>query len=817
MHDLLVYINKLSIILAPVFYKLLFLSITGTIVGGIIFIIRKVFDKKIPPIWKYIMWAVVALSLITPFRFNSSLSLTQNISDIENVSFREEYDIIKSEEFLYNQGQNIDIEKSEQLKNEADNLFYKSLIFDVLIPLVWFAGMIFALLFLFINKLYLSYKIKLNSTKTNDFDNILNICKSKLGINSDIGIIYQDYVDSPALIGLIQPKILLPKYASNMSDESLYYVILHELGHYKRKDMVINYILLAIQSIHWFNPLVWLIFKFIREDMEIMNDSYVLEKIGTEHSKGYSKSLVEVLGLSHNISFIPKLLCMTDGKKNVERRISMIKLGESFKKHRIIVAVCCLAIICLVGGLFLSHKTNDTQKNLKVMWENRTEYVGKNSNVGNIIYSQKFPENIIVENFELGTNQPPYSIKINTKTDTETLNLYSDSLNQSKFSEISFVIFSLVENVEQITFSVDDGRTPFDLTFYRDQADDILGYNCFDRTETFDDFNTTYNDIVNKVNAHYESLNEKANGQMSSSEKAIDDLIKSITKTDEAIKFTIPESYDSPKDWNIIISGRKEFPDGMSMSEHLFEEENSEHKWEKGKEYSIALENQNFTDLSMDIYLQDETVQTIDLLNLTNNDEKNSHSNSDYKYLTFPAYKESNTENLPYIDEINNTPKFDVVMSNIPDSWEFKTSNNGEKNIPSGEFYTPVYIYENDKLIGYIGFNKFELYTDEIQPENYYQTVYTNLRMSIFFSWDPYKAVTRNDVSETGIADVWYLDQSEISNHPGAMPDVPSYETKGILSYNKDLQVYVGFAFVPDSVSEEQIQSIAETLTIKSK
>lgn len=180
--------------------------------------------------------------------------------------------------------------------------------------------------------------------------------------------------------------------------------------------------------------------------------------------------------------------------------------------------------------------------------------------------------------------------------------------------------------------------------------------------------------------------------------------------------------------------------------------------------------------------------------------------------ILFPAYEEENPDNLPYIDEINRTPEFQVE-GDFPENWVLKDAK-PEETLPPGDFYNLLYIYDNDRLAGYIGFNRFEPYTEEIEPELYYQTVWPSLRLSSFFSWEPFASVTRTETSETGIADIWYLDPEEIEKYPGAVPNIPTIETNGILSYNKELSVYIGIAFMPDSVDREQLENLAESIKI---
>lgn len=96
--------------------------------------------------------------------------------------------------------------------------------------------------------------------------------------------------------------------------------------------------------------------------------------------------------------------------------------------------------------------------------------------------------------------------------------------------------------------------------------------------------------------------------------KAAEALEKSIHYADGTLSFQIPKRYKEAKDWNIHISGQQSFPDGMSMSVHHFEEINETHTWEKGKVYTIEIQNQGYEDLIMDIFLPGNVEKTIDLL-----------------------------------------------------------------------------------------------------------------------------------------------------------------------------------------------------------
>jgi len=349
--------------IAPVFYKLLFMSVTALVVGVIIMLIRRFADKKLSPFWKYALWVVVLAALILPWRPQSNLSMMNNTERLQEVSFREEYETARIE---YRDAQIVHIgdrirapEPSEQLleiKAKADSLHIKTLIFDSIIPAVWLFGTIGFGLFMLLGWLQLKRKIKRSivHNETDRYSDILQKCKERLNIPRYVAIVLQSHVKTPALFGVFRPKIILPDYSADMSDENLEYIILHELSHLKRGDSFVNALLLTLQTVYWFNPLTWALFEFIREDMEVANDSAVLKSMEKDEQKAYSLSLVEVLAKYSNPKIMPKLLCMVDSEKNIERRITMIKLGEFFKRRKLIIAVAGMLVIAITATLFLT-------------------------------------------------------------------------------------------------------------------------------------------------------------------------------------------------------------------------------------------------------------------------------------------------------------------------------------------------------------------------------------------------------------------------------------------------------------------------------
>ena len=68
-------------------------------------------------------------------------------------------------------------------------------------------------------------------------------------------IYISDKVKTPAVYGIIKPKIILPtEYDAN----KLNFILMHEKAHIKRKDNFIRLLALIVVCFHWFNPFAWL-------------------------------------------------------------------------------------------------------------------------------------------------------------------------------------------------------------------------------------------------------------------------------------------------------------------------------------------------------------------------------------------------------------------------------------------------------------------------------------------------------------------------------------------------------------------------------
>ena len=309
-----------------IFYNILYASIITSILGIVILLFRKTFDKKISPTYKFVMWGLMFFTLIFPFR----ITLQSN----------------NSHKFLLSSL----IDKIESIKESLIlNEVGKTIIY------IWLAVMCIIFIYYIITSIIFNKKIGNKEVKDKKILDILEFSKKQMEIKKDIKLIKQEYKKVPCIYDLIKTRILVTHETLKKDEAMLKYIFMHELAHFKRKDLILNKILIAITTVHWFNIGLWYCFKQIRQDMELKADEMVLEKIGKNEEKSYAKTLVKLIPISNNEKQPVKLLCVTDGKKNMERRINMIKLSDKFKEYKSLIGITTLLIVLCIGTFIFTR------------------------------------------------------------------------------------------------------------------------------------------------------------------------------------------------------------------------------------------------------------------------------------------------------------------------------------------------------------------------------------------------------------------------------------------------------------------------------
>ncbi len=115
----------------------------------------------------------------------------------------------------------------------------------------------------------------------------------RLGVRRPVELYENPLAASPMLLGLFRPCVVLPSAA--VSEEAFCHTVLHELTHYRRRDLLYKWLVQVTVCLHWFNPLVWLMAREIDRACELACDEAVLRRLEPEERRAYGDTLLRAL------------------------------------------------------------------------------------------------------------------------------------------------------------------------------------------------------------------------------------------------------------------------------------------------------------------------------------------------------------------------------------------------------------------------------------------------------------------------------------------------------------------------------------------
>ncbi|NFO14214.1 peptidase M56 [Clostridium botulinum] len=335
-------------------------SFIGSIIVLIILSINRIFRYKLNPTFHYYIWLILIVKLIFPFGPENSLSFS-HIYQRVYIENNANENSLKVQENSIKQSQNSyseDLKSKNSFQNSNDN----KLTLKTNIPLknqlhiekifvsLWILGVIL-LIFIFIlahKKLKQIVKTSIKKV-SNEHKEILNNCINIMHIKTKVKLLYSSKISSPCLCGLVKPKILIPiSLVENISTSDFKYILMHELIHLKRKDILINWIIILLSIIYWFNPIVVYGLSRIKKDCEFSCDNNAISYLNKNENIQYGNVLIKVLALCGSNNRLIGTTSMVRDNLEIKRRIIMI---SKYKKINFKGILLGSIIVVIIGGV----------------------------------------------------------------------------------------------------------------------------------------------------------------------------------------------------------------------------------------------------------------------------------------------------------------------------------------------------------------------------------------------------------------------------------------------------------------------------------
>ena len=125
------------------------------------------------------------------------------------------------------------------------------------------------------------------------FYNQLAGCAKRLELRSIPRVVVTRRLATPAVFGVFRPVLLMPRgYLGRLSRRDTEHMLLHELAHIKRGDLIAHGLYLLLQMLYWYNPLLWLVRRQMHHLRELSCDATVAEVL-REQTVAYRQTLLE--------------------------------------------------------------------------------------------------------------------------------------------------------------------------------------------------------------------------------------------------------------------------------------------------------------------------------------------------------------------------------------------------------------------------------------------------------------------------------------------------------------------------------------------
>ncbi len=126
-----------------------------------------------------------------------------------------------------------------------------------------------------------------------DWLNIVWEVSDRLGLERAPRLLQSREVRMPFACGLLHPTIVLPLESNEWTPERRSAVLLHELAHVRRRDLLGHTLGRVACAVYWFHPLVWTAAKHLRSESERACDDLALS-CGTR-AADYAEHLLDIV------------------------------------------------------------------------------------------------------------------------------------------------------------------------------------------------------------------------------------------------------------------------------------------------------------------------------------------------------------------------------------------------------------------------------------------------------------------------------------------------------------------------------------------
>ncbi|VIG05665.1 penicillin-binding peptidase BlaR1-like,M56 family [Clostridioides difficile] len=372
------------------FIKLLEMSFTSGVLLLIVIFIRACLFKKLPKKVFVLLWLIVLFKLLIPVSLNSGFSIYSIIESTFDVELgnasTENYTLKKAGDSTG---------KNNSDKFEIMSSIENIMMLEMLGILSFIVTIIFSILLCF------RYIKIINLFKTSIHIKNHEFIKKWMCKNSRFRrfiVCISEFTRTPLTSGILKPRIILPKQMNYANNQTLDFVLTHEMVHINSFDNLLKLFMLVALVVHWFNPLVWVMFFLLNKDIEFSCDEKVMSILGEEHRADYATTLISLAEENNPFSMT---ICSGFGKTKIEKRIVNIM---KFKKSTYVTFLVSTVLVCGIGLVFATENKEINEVESFGLTKNEKSVLSISSD-STELYTPKVDSNISVSMSKVSMNK----------------------------------------------------------------------------------------------------------------------------------------------------------------------------------------------------------------------------------------------------------------------------------------------------------------------------------------------------------------------------------------------------------------------------
>lgn len=315
------------------------MSVAGGVLILFIVVIRAVAIHRLPKTTFFVLWLIAALRLLLPLSIPLPGGLPVNVASISDAV----QDFAAQNFVQENEGGSSSTQAPPSFApNVEPGVQFQATAQEIervpVFVVVWLAGSLLLAAYFAISYLRSLQKFRMSLPDNTPY---VQRWLSEHRITRPLEVRSSDLISSPLTYGILRPVILLPKKFDRSDETALQYVLAHEYIHIRRFDAITKILFAATLCVHWFNPLVWVMYVLANRDVELSCDGCVLRMLGEKERSAYARALIRMEERKNGMS----ALYSHFSKNAITERIEAIM---KFKKTSI--AACALALVVTVGA-----------------------------------------------------------------------------------------------------------------------------------------------------------------------------------------------------------------------------------------------------------------------------------------------------------------------------------------------------------------------------------------------------------------------------------------------------------------------------------